>query len=616
MAKEKKLKIKITDTTLRDAQQSLWTKHLNIEEILPLLSDLDECGFDALEVWGGGTFEAALKFWDENPWVRLKTIKKNIKKTPLQMIVRGRNLVGYHTYSNEIIEAFLQKSFDFGITRIRIFDPLNDIENIKFLIKIAKESNIDTQGVICYTMAPNYDLEFFATYANQLKSEGVNAITIKDPAGILTPKIGVELVKTLQQETKLPINLHSHATNGIVNLTYYDLIQNKINGIDCSLGLLSFPSAQPSIENILKMFEGEEERFDVNVDKIYQASKKLSELYYQKEALKPFFPINPQDIFLTELTRGSFTFLYEQLKKRNVLNKFPKVLDEIIEVRKDLGFPPMIVPISQIIVAQAVYNVLMEKRYKLIPTEIKELLKGGYGKIRNPINEDLTNLIKKDSNVLDTHQNLNISLRKIKESLPDELIDDETDFITYALFPELSLEYFKYRKNPNVKKEEFVKPVTAEEEVLVLNKLMQEKNIVEFELNEDSHYISIKKFSDETDMSHTYMPTQYHSAAPSQNANTSSAMQDAQKTATSSSEDHESIKSPIVGIFYSKPNPNALPFVKKGDTVDEGMTLCIIEAMKVLNEIKAPFKCKIVDILLKDKDSVESNQNLFYIEKV
>jgi oxaloacetate decarboxylase alpha subunit len=225
MAKKKFLKI--TDTTLRDAQQSMWAQLLTVDEITPLLRDLDDCGFEALEVWGGGIFETLLKFGNENPWNKLKNIQKHIKKTPLQMIIRGKNLVGYHPYSDEIIETFLNQSFDHGISIIRVFDPLNDIKNIKNIIKFSKQKNISVQGVLCYTIAPKYNIDFFTKYAKQLKSEGVDGITIKDPAGILMPDVAVKLVQRIQKEVKLPVNLHSHVTNGIVNITYFDAIKKS-----------------------------------------------------------------------------------------------------------------------------------------------------------------------------------------------------------------------------------------------------------------------------------------------------------------------------------------------------------------------------------------------------
>jgi oxaloacetate decarboxylase alpha subunit len=619
----KQYKLKITDTSLRDAQQSMWGKLFSVDEIVPILADLDECGFDALEVWGGGIFETSLKFGKENPWERLKKIKKNIKQTPLQMIIRGKNLVGYHPYSDEIIENFLNKSFDLGISIIRIFDPINDIENIKNVIKFSKSKNVNVQGVMCYTIAPSYDLDFFVNYAKQLKDEGVNGLTIKDPAGMLLPDVAVELVKRLQKEVKLPVNLHSHITNGIVNVTYFEAIKNHIDGIDCSLDPLSFPAAQPSIENILTLFAKEKDIFNVNQEKILSVSNAFANLSYQKEVTKPCFPINSQTIFANQLTRGSFTFLYEQLKKRNVLNKLPKVLDEISAVRQDLGNPPMIIPISQIIIAQSVYNVLMEKRYKLIPREIKDFVKGVYGKTLNPISEELLEIINKEKNILNHNNNQEInyitSLSSVRNQIPEELVEDESDYLTYAIFPELALEYFKYRKNPNdlANNPPLSRPISTEEEILVLNKLMIDKNVIEFELNEENHYISIKKFSaDMKEGNYTYMPRGSAVSPNSQNQNINNSQDKQDNKKTEEKIKRDTISSPIVGVFYSKPKPDANSYVKKGDTVSEGDTVCIIEAMKVMNEIKAPFNCKILDVLIKEKETVDPQQDLFVVEKI
>ena len=249
--------IKITDTSLRDAQQSSFSRHFDIDEIASFLDDLDQCNFEFLEVFGGATFEGDLKFWNENPWKRLSFIKKNIKKTPLQMSIRGKNLVGYRPFSDEIIERFLKTSFDFGISSLKVFDPLNDIDNLKSIIKIAKANNILVQGVVCYTIAKGYDLNFYLEYVKKLAMEGVDGITIKDPAGILLPNVLVDLIKSFKENIKLPIKLHSHITNNIASLTYSEAIKNDIDGLDCTFYPMSFPASQPAIENMIKIFEND-----------------------------------------------------------------------------------------------------------------------------------------------------------------------------------------------------------------------------------------------------------------------------------------------------------------------------------------------------------------------
>ncbi|MDR0676724.1 MAG: pyruvate carboxylase subunit B [Elusimicrobiota bacterium] len=628
--------IKITDTTLRDSQQSIWGEHFELDEITYFLAEVDECGFEALEVWGGGTFESSLKFWNENPWDKLKLIKKNVKKTPLQMVIRGKNLVGYKPCSDEIIEKFLKSSFDIGVSIMRVFDPLNDIDNIKHIIKLAKNNKICVHGVMCYTIAPNYDIDFYVKYAKILKEEGVDRIIIKDPAGILLPKVVVELIKRIKKEIELPLGLHCHLINDFVILTYYEAIKAGITGIDCSFIPVSFPASQPPIENILKIFENEIEKkqidFGINKEKIASVSKKLIERSYQKDLNKNFLPINLQNSFEHQLTRGSFTFLYEQLKKRNILNKLPKVLDEIVNVRKDLGFPPLIIPISQLVIAQSVYNVLMEKRYKLIPNEIKDFVKGFYGRPINPISEELLDIINTDYGIVNHNYRtfkFMPKLTNIKKALAEKLIEieDETDYITYAIFPELAIEYFKYRQNPiKIKNNEpLSRPITTEEEILVLDKLMKARNVVEFELNEANHYISIKKFCDDSpsirNNHYTYMPNNrnyafYDNDINNNNSNKENQIIDKSNANDINSEKKESIISPIAGIFYARPKSDSSAFVSVGELVMEGDTICIIEAMKVMNEIKASFKCKILKSLVKDKEAVDANQDLFIVEKL
>ncbi|MCP4482494.1 MAG: pyruvate carboxylase subunit B [bacterium] len=608
--------LKITDTTLRDAQQSIWAKHFKINEIIPLLKDLDECGFEALEVWGGGTFESALRLWKENPWDRLRKIKKNIKKTPLKMMLRGRHLVGYHVYSNEVIEEFIKHSIDCGISIISIFDPLNDISNIKNIIKIIKSNNAKVQGLICYSISDEYDLKYYLNYAKALEKAGVDSLTIKDPAGILPYNTGIELFKRIKESTNIEVNFHGHITNGIANITTYEMIKAGVDGVDTSMGPLSFPAAQPSIENLLQL----PVEVNINREKVEQISAKIADLCFRKEITKTYYPFNTHVLFKAQLTRGSFSFLYQQLSERNALDKLSIVLNEIQAVRNDLGNPPMLTPISQIITAQAIYNVLMGERYKLIPREIKEFIRGYYGTPKGKISEELKKLVSDEKNIVEENaeskkhkKTATKKFHSLKNDVAKEYIQDETDYLTYAIFPDLAIEYFKYRNDPSVL-DKIETPeestISTEEEIMVLNKIMTEKGVVEFELNQEDHYISIKKFSDENNTEHyTYMPPAGSGQQKTQNPHL-------KKQTKQDPTNAKTIKTPIFGIFYATPKPSAPNYVKAGDTVSEGQTLCIIEAMKVMNEIKAPYNCKIINTLVKDRASVTSDQDLFTVEEI
>jgi oxaloacetate decarboxylase (Na+ extruding) subunit alpha len=605
-------KIRVTDTTIRDAQQSVWAKYIKTSELKFILKDIDQIGFQSLEVWGGATFENSLRYWKEDPWSNLKAISKTVKNTPLQMLLRGQNVVGYHHFPDDVLEQFIKNSINCGISIIRIFDPLNDIRNVEKAIKFAKKYEAHVQGTVCYTISKYYNLDFFIEYAKALKDRGVDSIALKDTAGILLPDVCVELVKRLENEVGLPIQLHSHLTNGMINVTYYEAVKAGINSIDCTMGPLSILSAQPAIENIVTIFENTEHAPDINKEKMFEISQKLFDMFRQKGNKEiDLMYINDHSIFEHQLPRGSYAFLYEQLKKRNALDKLREVLDEVPKVRHDLGDPPLYIPISQIIVAQAVNNVLMNKRYQLVAREVKDFLSGYYGEVRGPIDKNLLALVKNEKNysVERPSDLMPPVLENIKSKLDEELIEKESDYISYALFPELALEFFKYRKSPfKTSSDMDIDDISPEEEILLVHRLMEEKEVTEFELSENNHYVSVSRFSE--DNKQRFSSPMEHTISHEVSKPQVIAKEETEP------EIGENISSPIVGVFYGQPNPESGPYVKAGDKVNEGQTVCIIEAMKVMNEIKAPYNCEILKSLVKNKEAVGSGQALFLVKKI
>lgn len=604
--------LKITDTTLRDAQQSIWASKITTDEITELLKNLDQVGFHSLEVWGGGIFENALRFWKEDPWERLNTIAKTIKHTPMQMLLRGQNIVGYHPYPDDVLEAFIKQAIDSGISIVRTFDALNDIRNVEQSIAYTKKYGAHAQGTLCYTINPYYDLDFLVQYAMQLRDIGADSIAIKDAAGILTPLVAATLIKRLKKEVKLPLQLHSHITNGVVNITYYEAVKAGVDIIDCTMGQLLLTGAQPSVESILRLSENTPYQPTLSKTHIDAVSKTLFEICRCNEIAPSWIPFSDDSIFSHQLPRGAYRFLYEQLKKRNALDRLPEVLEEIPRVRNDVGAPPLFIPISQIIVPQAVYNVLIGKRYQLVSREIKDLVRGKYGKIRGPIDPQIAAIAQEEGPSIEGRPSdaLPPLLEATKTKLEKKYVKSETDYLSYALFPDLALDFFKWRECPDAFRDEEAadKEISPEEEVLLLNKLMQEKGVVEFELEENNHYVFIKRHSDSSDVSHPLHHTAHTSAQQKQQA---------PLPVEPETEDiAEAIISPIVGIFYAQPGPSAPAYVKSGDTVRQGQTVCIIEAMKVMNEIKAPFDCEIIKPLIGSKTPVKPQQPLFSVKKI
>ena len=436
------------------------------------------------------------------------------------------------------------------------------------------------------------------------------------------PNVLVDLIKSFKENIKLPIKLHSHITNNIASLTYSEAIKNDIDGLDCTFYPMSFPASQPAIENMIKIFENDlkEEKFsfDINIPNVLVLSKKVMNICSKQNMEKLSFPLNLQDSFKYQLTRGSFNFLYDQLRIKNMLDSLQEVLEEVYKVREDLGFPPMITPISQLIIAQAIYNVILGERYKLIPKEIKDFIKGRYGKTVNPISQKLLEIISKEKTIInDNFRKTNfddLTFEKIKQIVPDDLIMDETDYLTYAIFPELAINLFKYRKDPEKFKNENInknRVSTPEEDISIINKLMEEKNISEFELQEGNTHIFIKISSDDDFLLEARNQNTFSQKVFLENKNNKKPLD---KKIDETPKD--TIKSPIQGVFYCKPSPDSIPFVGIDDIIDEGTTICIIESMKVMNEIKSHCKCKIKQILVKDKSAIDQNQDLFVIEKI
>ncbi|MFH1715162.1 MAG: pyruvate carboxylase subunit B [Elusimicrobiota bacterium] len=614
----KKLPIAITDTTLRDAQQSMWSPHISANEIKLLIRDIDQIGFHSLDVWGGGTFESSLRNWGEDPWERLSLISQNIKHTPLQMVIRGKSIVGYHHYPIDLLEEFIKTSINNGISIVRIFDPLNDINNLKDAFRIIKENKAHAQGTICYSISPSHSLKKFINFGKELKAEGADSIAIKDAAGILTPENAIALIKGLKEEVGLPLQLHSHLTSGLINVTYFEAVKNDINIIDCTLSPLSLPAAQPSVETIVTLFENTPYKPNINLDKLYSASDKLHAICRIKEIGKQIVPLNDHAIFEHQLPRGAYSFLYNQLLERNATDKLEEVLKEVPKVRKELGNPPLYIPITLFIVAQSVYNILMKERYAIIPKEIKDFVNGAYGRVPGAINQKIIDKINESSSSVDSQitASPSFSLSAAKKMLDPKYVKKETDYITFALFPELAQEFFFERENPTPKNQlesKQTQDITAEEEILMLNKMMLDKNVTEFELDEQDHYIYIRKSSDQAEISR-HIPTHTtqvidHSPITAQSISSASDKADTE-------EQGEFISSPIVGVFYSKPSPSSPAYVNINDKISKGQTVCIIEAMKVMNEIKAPYNCQIIRTAVTDKDSVKPNDPLFYIKKI
>ena len=442
--------IKICDCTLRDGQQSLIATRMRIEDMLPILSKLDEICFGAMEVWGGATFDSCLRFLKEDPWERLRKFRSVLKNTKLQMLLRGQNILGYKHYADDVVESFVRKSIENGIDIIRIFDALNDARNLETAVKATKAENAHAQLAISYTLSDVHTLEYYVDLAKRYESLGADSICIKDMAGLLLPKPAYDLVKAIKEEVNVPIEVHSHYTSGVASMTYLKAIEAGADIIDTDMSPLSMGTAQPATEVMVAALQGTD--YDTNLN--------LSAL---KEITDYFKPIREDDIksgllntkmlgvdistLIYQVPGGMLSNLVSQLKNANAEDKYDAVLAEIPKVRADLGYPPLVTPSSQIVGTQAVLNVLMGERYKMVPKETKDIVRGMYGQTPVPISEEIRKKIIGDEEPITCRPAdlIEPEMAKFEAEMKDYKQQEE-DVLSYALFPQQAMDYFKFRQ--------------------------------------------------------------------------------------------------------------------------------------------------------------------------
>ncbi len=442
--------VKLNDLTLRDGHQSLLATRLRIEDIVPVLELFDKAGFYALEVWGGATFDAPLRYLKEDPWERLRVIRENIKKTKLMMLLRGQNLVGYHHYPDDVVEKFVEKAYDNGIDVFRVFDALNDFRNLRTSVKTAKRVGAEVQVAIVYTISPVHTLEYYVKLAEEAKSLEADTITIKDMAGILEPYTAYKLVKEIKQVTGLPVNVHSHTTAGFAPITLIKAVEANADLLDVTISTMSMATSHPPAETIAYILKsnGMDPGVDMKIllriaEYFFKVRKKYAEYDYIYKG-----PIVDSRVIIHQIPGGMLSNLVSQLEQYNALDKLEEVLEEVPRVREDLGWPPLVTPLSQIVGTQAVLNVLLGQRYKVVIKEVKDYVKGLYGKPPAPIKKWLVEkVLGKEKPITGRPaDHLKPMLEEIKKKLPKELVEKEEDYLTYALFPDEALEFFKERR--------------------------------------------------------------------------------------------------------------------------------------------------------------------------
>lgn len=443
-------KVKITETVLRDAHQSLAATRMRTEDMLPILEKLDKVGYNSLECWGGATFDACLRFLNEDPWERLRKIRDKVKNTKLQMLLRGQNILGYKHYADDVVEYFVQKAVANGIDIIRIFDALNDPRNLQKAMEACKREGGHAQGTVCYTISPFHNLEQFVKDAKGLVEVGADSICIKDMAGLLTPYKAYELVKALKENVKVPIQLHTHYTSGVASMTYLKAIEAGCDIVDCAISPLSMGTAQPPTEPLVATLQGTE--YDTGYDlgllsEIADYFKPIRERMINEGLISTKVMGVDVNTLKYQVPGGMLSNLVSQLKQAGQEDKFEEVLKEVPRVRKDFGYPPLVTPTSQIVGTQAVMNVIAGERYKMVPKESKALVKGEYGKTPAPIPDEIKDIILKGEKPITCRPAdlIKPELDKIRNEIK-EYIEQDEDVLSYALFPQVAKKFFEYRQ--------------------------------------------------------------------------------------------------------------------------------------------------------------------------
>ncbi len=620
-------RLQIMDTTIRDGQQSLWATRMSTGDMLPILPKMDRVGYWAIEAWGGATFDTCLRFLDENPWDRLRSIKAKTPNTRLAMLSRGQNLVGYKHYSREICNRFIHAAHRNGIDVFRIFDALNDIRNVVDSADAIKECGAHFEGAICYTMSPVHTLDSFLEYGQQLKELGADSIAIKDMAGMLTPYRTERMVKAFNAEIGLPIHVHCHYVGGMAPANILKAAEAGAAIADTASAPLAFGNSHPAVEMIVAALE--ESRYDTGLDLglLFEIAEYWEEVRKRSHYKRGVSSLTHMKVYSHQVPGGMMSNLVSQLEIQNATDRLDEVMAEIPKVRAEVGYPPLVTPLSQIVGTQAVFNVLTGKRWSVVSKEMKDYICGYYGKAPGPMDQEIVHKVVGDSEILDPSiapgSLVTTTYAEVEEEIGD-LAKSEEDVLMYALFPNEARTYLS--KHRTSEKVDFLlqeeSSLIKEDDYVDINQIRElvhvaeESGVGEIVVEEEGVRIAVRmpNSAAPVQVAPTVAPV---AAAPQPQAQTAAPAAEPAEAAAKPAQRPASwvcVKAPMVGTFYVAPAPGEPPFVQVGDEVSANQTLCIVEAMKLMNEITADEMGTVREICLEDATPVEYGTPLFYIE--
>jgi len=616
--------VRITDTTLRDGHQSLWATRMRTADMVRILEQMDEVGFHSLECWGGATFDACLRFLDEDPWDRLRTIKRHVVRTPLQMLLRGQNLVGYRHYGDDIVRRFVYKAAENGIDIFRVFDALNDVRNFEAAAAAIKETGKHFQAAVVYTISPVHSLDHYVDVARRLVDMGADSLCIKDMAALLSPFYAEQLIARLKAEFDLPVQLHCHYIGGLAPMTYLKAIEAGVDVIDTATVPLAFGNSQPATEMVVTALIGTPYDTGLELEKLFEIAKYFEKVRQEGGWERGVTSLTHMQVYSHQVPGGMISNLESQLKEQNALDRLPEVLQEIPVVRAEVGFPPLVTPMSQIVGTQAVLNVLSGRRWHIVPDEMKQYLRGRYGAAPGPISPEVLHRVLGDEQPISGRP-----ADEVTETLDDyrdeigDLARSEEDLLSYALFPQTARAYLE-RHRVGLEADVFgiherylASQPGAEvlerraDRVRELIELVDERDVDEVVIEEGDLRITIRK----SGAAAAAPPAA--AAGPAAPATAAGAAAPAAPPAGAAEDQwngYHVVRSKWVATFYRAPAPQAPPFVEVGDRVEPGQTLCILEMMKMMNELTADVAGTVREILAEDGETVQYGQPLFVIE--
>ncbi|MEG1553132.1 MAG: pyruvate carboxylase subunit B [Kiritimatiellia bacterium] len=599
--------VRFVDTTLRDAHQSLWATRMRTQDILGILETVDNAGFYAIECWGGATFDVCMRFLREDPWERLRQMKAICKKTPLQMLLRGQNCLGYKHYPDDVLERCVAKMCENGMDIFRCFDALNDVRNLEAAIKAVKKYGGHAQGTICYTVSPVHTAENFVKFAKAQVDLGIDSIAIKDMAGILTPSAARELVGALKKALPdLPIEMHSHMTSGMAPAMYMAAVEAGAGAIDCSIATLSGFSSQPAHGTMRAIFEGLGYDTGLNALQLTQIDD-----YFRK--LKPMRALKSNagaeavdvQVLLHHIPGGMISNMRSQLAQQDALDRLQEVLEELPRVRKDMGYPPLVTPTSQIMGVQAVLNVLAGKRYEMVSNETRQYVAGCYGRSPAPMDAKLEKkILGKDKKITCRPADLlKPGLADAAKELDPKLVQSEEDILSYCMFPSVAIDYFTWRATPEAERA----PIPADSEMTMAKAAAEAKKAAEAPAPtplsaEDAKFAMIGRqfvglFG--TLGGGLNVDASALAAMPVSTGDAPKAV-----AVTAPAAPKKTINATLTGTFYRADAPSKGNLCEEGATVKAGTPICVLEAMKLFNPVKAVEDCKILRFLVKPGENV------------